>query len=111
MLGWEGAVTAEEEPERDVPGGPEDRILCSHCRGSRFKPWLGIIRSHIPHDKTKKKKKKTLKTTDKYTNKKPLWGEKKGQRDATLVAVRMEEGLGTNDCGNLWKLEKVKSFL
>ena len=65
-------MTAEEEPERDVPGGPDDRILCSHCRGSRFKPWLGIVRSHILHDKTNKKKKQTLKTTDKYTNKKPL---------------------------------------
>lgn len=67
-LGCEGAVTTEEEPERVIHGGPEVRTLPFSCRGPRFKPWLGIVRSHMPCDKTKKKK-PNLKTTDKYTNK------------------------------------------
>ena len=63
-------MTTEEEPERVVHGGPEVRTLLFHCRGPRFKPWLGIVRSHMPYDKPKKNKKKpNLKTTDKYTNK------------------------------------------
>lgn len=56
MLGCEGAVTTEEEPERVTHGGPEVRTLPFSCRGPRFKPWLGIVRSHMPCDKTKKKK-------------------------------------------------------
>ena len=54
-------MTTEEEPERVVHGGPEVRTLLFHCRGPRFKPWLGIVRSQMPYDKPKKKK-KTKKT-------------------------------------------------
>ena len=31
----------ETKKERDFPGGPVAKILCSHCRGPRFDPWLG----------------------------------------------------------------------
>ena len=55
-------MTTEEEPERVVHGGPEVRTLLFHCRGPRFKPWLGIVRSHMPYDKPKKNKKKQKKT-------------------------------------------------
>ena len=26
---------------RDFPGGPVAKILCSQCRGPRFDPWSG----------------------------------------------------------------------
>ena len=92
-------MTAEEEPERDVPGGPEDRILCSHCRGSRFKPWLGIVRSHIPHDKTKKKKKNPENNRQIYKQKTSLRRKEGSERCNTGGC---EDGRGARNQG-LWE--------
>ena len=55
-------MTTEEEPERVIHSGPEVRTLLFHCRGPRFKPWLGIVRSHVPYDKPKKQKTNKKKT-------------------------------------------------
>ena len=31
----------------DFPRGPMVKTLCLHCRGCRFDPWLGKLRSHM----------------------------------------------------------------
>ena len=43
------SVSASQETnqmDRDFPGGPAAKPLCSQCRGSRFNPWSG---NQIPH--------------------------------------------------------------
>ena len=30
-----------EMAQRDLPGSPVGKTLCSQCRGPRFDPWLG----------------------------------------------------------------------
>ena len=41
---------------KEFPGGPVVRSLWFHCRGHRFDPWSGNLRSHMPSGVAKKKK-------------------------------------------------------
>ena len=51
----------------DFSGGPVVRTPSFHCRGHRFDPWLGELRSHM--QKKKKTPKKPSKQTYTYKNK------------------------------------------
>ena len=57
--------------EEDFPGASVVKMLCVHCRGCGFNPWLGELRSHKLHSMVKKKNKKktknmTLKLEENY---------------------------------------------
>ena len=39
--GFEGQEKDTEINNRDCPGGPAAKTLCSQCRGPRFDPWSG----------------------------------------------------------------------
>ena len=52
--------------EEDFPGDSMVKILCFHCRGYGFNPWLGELRSHKLYSMAKQKKKMTLKLEENY---------------------------------------------
>ena len=44
----------------DLPGGPVVKTPRFHCRGRRFDPLVGELRSRMPHSVAKKLKKKKV---------------------------------------------------
>ena len=49
---------------RDFPGGPVVNTPCFQCRGPDFDPWVGELKSCMPHSVAKKKKRKNEKVLE-----------------------------------------------
>ena len=60
-------IVVMKEPTEDFPGGPEVKTLQFHCRGQKFNPWPGKLRSCILHGTAKKIFNKNLKNKTKVT--------------------------------------------